>query len=56
MRPIKHWFSKVVIPNAMKIESEAWMICKEIGVVFAPLPILPAMDRIGWELQFPEDV
>lgn len=56
VRPIKHWFTKIVIPNAFQIESEAWIICHEIGISYPSLPLLPTIQRIGMILQFPKEV
>ena len=56
IKPIKHWFVKVVIPDSMHIESEAWSICNEIASPFPSIPLIPILHRIGVILAFPREV
>ena len=56
IKPIKHWFSKIIIPSSSLIEAEAWSICSEIGVVFASLPTVPILYRISAALHCPSSV
>ncbi|KAM7456902.1 hypothetical protein BLSTO_02340 [Blastocystis sp. subtype 1] len=56
VKPIKHWFSKIVLPSASRIEAEAWSICAEIGVSFSSLPVVPILHHVGFALHCPDCV
>lgn len=56
VKPIKHWFSKVILPSASRIEAEAWSICEEIGVSFSSLPVVPILHHISFALRCPDCV
>ena len=56
IKPIKHWFSKIIIPSSSLIEAEAWSICSEISIVFASLPTVPILYRISSALHCPNSV